>query len=397
MAKSRPIPISRSQHWRRVRRRTFPLLVFGSMLALTLWLWSHHPSQSSSVVGVARGRVSQVSAAHAGRIESIPVRLFDRVSKGQVVAVMDDELLVAEILTISAEIERLQAEYKQARSVLSADVENRRSRWEAERRAFANDVAQLTVDILELKTTLAADRALLRGLALEVKNASKLVDDNALPAIELDRAKVAYESLAAKIREDENLLKRLEAEEKTSQEREEDFARHIPVSPSEAIDLDHLRKAIKVQEGLIAELEAQRAETVLRAPFDGVVTEIQPTGGNADLRRPGEGVLRRAGEVVAPGEPILAVAEIQASEIVAYASEHQMAELREGALMEIKTRTRPFRIGRSRAVAVAPTVERIPQQLWPNPRVPMWGRPFLVGIPPGMKLSPGELVWVRRR
>jgi multidrug resistance efflux pump len=366
------------------------------MSALAIWLLRHHRWQSSSVVGIARGRVYQISATYAGRIRSIPVRLFDRVSKGQVVAVMDDGLLTAQIATISAEMERLKAEYEKGRSILHGDVKDRWSEWAAERRAFTNDVVQLTVSILELNTVLETDRALLKGLELEVQNASKLVKDNAIPAIELDRAKAAQKSLAAKIRENESLLKQSEAERKTAQERREDFTRHEPVLPSREIDLAHLGKAIEVQEGLIQELRVQRAEMVLRAPFDGVVIEIQPRAREAALRRPGDGVLRRPGEVVTPGEPILAITELRPSEIVAYVGEDQLLDLREGALLEIRTRTRPVRTGRSRALAVAPTVERLPERLWMN-QVPAWGRPLLVSIPPGMVLSPGELVWVRPR
>ena len=380
-----------------MRYRLLPLLIFGGAIVLAVWLWGRHAEQSGSVVGIARGRVVQVSATYDGRIGSILVRLSDRVSKGQVVALMDDTLLVAQISTISGEIDRLRAEYEQERSILHADVANRRAEWVAEHRVFAGDVVELKIKMLELRTVLEEDRALVKGLALEMTNASRLVSDKALPAIELERAKTAHGALAAKIRVNEGLLERLEAERKAAQDRTGNYARHTPLLPSQETALEHLRKAVRVQERLIQELEAQRAEAILRAPFDGIVIEVQPSAGDAVMRRPGEGVLRRVGEVVAPGEPILAIAETSPSEVIAYAGEHQMNDLRAGAVVEISTRTRPLQMGRSRAVAVAPTVERLPERLWANPQLPTWGRPFLVSIPPGMKLSPGELVWVRWR
>ena len=374
-----------------------PLLVFGTATVLVVWMLSRHAGKAGSAVGIARGRVFQVSATYTGRIRSIPVRLFDRVSRGQVVAVLDDELLAAQIATISGEIDRLRAEYEEERSILHADVANRRAEWVAEHRAFLGDVLQVEVRMLELRTVLEEDRALLKGLAVEMENASRLVSEKALPAIELERARAAHKALAVKIRVNEDALRQLEAERKAARVRSGGYARHTPVLPSQEIDLDHLRKAIRVQEGLIRELEAQRAETVLRAPFDGIVIEVHPRAGDAVMRRPGEGVLRRVGEVVAPGEPILAVAETSPSEIIAYAGEHQMGGLHEGAVVEIRTRARAPQTVRSRAAAVAPTVERLPERLWADPRVPTWGRPFLISIPPEMKLSPGELVWVRWR
>jgi len=392
-----PIPSPWSRRWRSIRFRLLPLLVFGGATALTVWLLGRRASQGAAVVGIARGRIFQVSATYAGRIRSIPVRLFDRVSRGQVVAVMDDDWLAAQIATISEEINRLRAEYEQDRAALQADLANRRAEWQAEHRAFVGDVLQLKVRILELEAALEEDRALLEGLALEVTSASRLVNDRALAAIELERARAAHGALAAKVHVNEDALSQLEAERSAAEKLAAGYAHHRPVSPCPEIALRHLRKAVRVQEGLIRELEAQRSETVLRAPFDGIVIEIQQNAGDVVLRRPGEGVLRRAGEVVAAGEPILAIAETAPSEVIAYASEHQMSDLREGAVVEIGTRTHPRRTARSRTVAVAPTVERLPERLWTNAQVPMWGRPFRVSIPPGMKLSPGELVWVRRR
>jgi len=396
MSKLRPIPTPLSHLWRQARYRLLPLIVFGVTVVVAVWLLERHSEQSGSVVGMARGRVSQVSATYAGRIRSITVRLSERVSKGQVVALVDDTLLVAQIATISAEVDRLRAEYKKERSIINADVANRRSEWVAEQRVFAGDVAELKMKMSELKTILEEDRALLKGLAVEMTNTSRLVSHKILPAVELDRLRATYGALDAKIRANEgDMLKLLAVEQKAAQDRTEDYARHTPLLPSEDIDLEHLRKAIRVQEGLIQELEAQRSETVLRAPFDGIVIEVQPRAGDAALRRPGERVLRFAGEIVAAGEPILAIAETSPTEVIAYAGERQMNSLRVGAAVEIRTRTHPVQMEWSRAVAVTPTVERLPERLWADPRIPTWGRPFRVSIPHGMKLSPGELVWVR--
>ena len=398
MPSLRPIHTPLRQQWRVARYHLFPLLVFGGAIVLAVWLLGRYSEQSGSVAGIARGRVSQVSATYAGRIRSIPVRLSERVSKGQVVALMDDKLLVAQISTISGEIDRLRAEYEKERSILQSDVANRHSEWVAENRVFAGDVAQLKIKMMELKTVLEEDRALLKGLAVEMAETSRLVSAKVLPAVELERVRAAHEALAAKIRVNEgDLLKLLAAERKAAQDRTRDYARHTPLLPSEEIDLEHLHKAIQVQKGLIQELEAQRSETILRAPFDGIVIEVQPRAGDAVLRRPGEGVMRRVGEVVAPGEPILAIAETSPSEIIAYAGERQMKALSTGAVMEIRTRTHPVRMGWSRAVAVTPTIERLPERLWANPQLPTWGRPFLVSIPRELKLTPGELVWVRQR
>ena len=58
--------------------------------------------------------------------------------------------------------------------------------------------------------------------------------------------------------------------------------------------------------------------------------------------------------------------------------------------------TTPAEIAQSQILSIGPTMELIPQRLWRNPNMPQWGRPVLVGIPPGFVLVPGEMVGIRR-
>ncbi len=144
------------------------------------------------------------------------------------------------------------------------------------------------------------------------------------------------------------------------------------------------------------ELLARSKPVELKAPIDGVVIAIPIRANEALLRRPGEKVLRRAGEVVASGEPILAVAQVQPSEIVAYVGEAQLGQLREKMPIELVKNTPPAQIARSEVMFVGPTVEVMPERLWRNPAIPQWGRPIVVKIPEGLKLVPGELVGIRQ-
>ena len=71
----RPIPIRLSHRWRSIRYQLLPVVVFGVAAVLGFRLLGQRAEQPGSVVGIARGRVFQVSAAYAGRIRNMPVRL----------------------------------------------------------------------------------------------------------------------------------------------------------------------------------------------------------------------------------------------------------------------------------------------------------------------------------
>ncbi len=176
--------------------------------------------------------------------------------------------------------------------------------------------------------------------------------------------------------------------EQTLQRRDE-YIQHQPYHPSVDDALEVIRKAISVQEKRMEELVTQmesmdrRAALELKAPMDGVVSQI----------------LHRRTEVVLAGEPILTVAEGEITEIIAYAGETLMDTIKEGMIVELVRSGEPpkVQVESSRVTYVGPVVEQIPPQLWLNPNVPQWGRPFLIEAPTEMKLIAGERVGIRTR
>jgi hypothetical protein len=149
--------------------------------------------------------------------------------------------------------------------------------------------------------------------------------------------------------------------------------------------------------GLREQLAAVRSRHAveLKSPIDGVVIPIHTRNSEVLHQRPGEQVLRRAEEVVAAGDAILAVSQQEPNEIVAYANEYQLEWLAKLTTVEVvKTRTPP-QVALAEIRSVGPTLELLPQRLWSNPSVPQWGRPVLINIPPGLDLVAGEVVGIR--
>jgi hypothetical protein len=140
---------------------------------------------------------------------------------------------------------------------------------------------------------------------------------------------------------------------------------------------------------------ASRSAVELKSPIDGIIIPIQTQANEALQQRPGEHVMRRAGEVVTAGDPILVVAQEKPTEIVSYVTEQQFAMLKKDMPVQLVKVAPPAQIARSRVASIGPTMELMPQRLWRNPTIPQWGRPVLIDIPPGMTLVPGEMVGIR--
>jgi len=384
----------RSGAW---RRHLLSVLVWFGAIACIVGLF-YHRAQRFEVLGMAQGRFRQISAPVDGRLRIVSVELFEKVSKGQVLATLDDEQQLNEqIAMVSAEIERLMAELIATQDVLTAEAANRETDKAIAQRRFSVDVENARLRILGLKTVIETDRMMLHDLALEVKITKQLLDEQAIAPYEHQKAQGLYDALAKTIEENENLLARAEEDLKQTERRRDEFAQRQLVHPSVDSAIEVFHKAVTVQERMIDQFLTQLSKLVLKSPVDGVVVQIQAGGVNqAALRRIGEGILRKPGEFVLAGDPILVIAEERPRQVIAFIREDQLNLIREGTTVELIKSAEPAQIARSQVTYVGPAVEQMPPRLWRNPAIPQWGRPFLVKVPPQMKLIPGEQVGIRR-
>ncbi len=188
------------------------------------------------------------------------------------------------------------------------------------------------------------------------------------------------DALAKKIDENDNLLAKLEQDLQKAEEQREAFAKQQPPDTSLHRMLEPIRRAIVVQQKRIEELSVEREPVVLRAPFAGLVSEI----------------VHRAGEVILPGDTVLAISENKPREIAAWVSESQANVIQKDMRVKLVKNSEPPQIANSQVVYLGPNVELAPQRLWDSPDIPKWGRRMLIGVHPDMKLLPGEIVGIRQ-
>ena len=393
----------------RLRHHVLPLVVWLFAVVCVVGLFSRR-SQRFEVLGMARGQVRQIAATSEGRLTNVSVDLFQRVETGQTLAVIDtflesDRTLEAELKSqldaAIAEIQHLTAQLVPTQDELLAEKSDREINFAADMRQFLLNVDQARLKIADVKVQIASDRVLLADLASDVKITEALVKEDVVTIYELQKVQAQHDSLAQKISENEAMLAQAEKDLITAQQRLDEFSQHPPVNPSVDGALEVIRKEIQVQEelakGYVGQLEALKARRTveIKAPFTGIVISLQGRANQAILRRPGEDVIRRAGEVVQAGDSILAIAELKPSEIVAYIGENQLGLVREKTPVEIVKSRPPEQKARCEVDHIGPTLELMPEQLWRNPTIPQWGQPIVIKIPEGLELVSGELVGIR--
>ncbi|HUV41095.1 MAG TPA: hypothetical protein VMW23_04835, partial [Sedimentisphaerales bacterium] len=366
----------------RIYLHILPVLVWVAAVAGVVVLFRHR-SQRFEISGIAQGRIHQVSAAVDCRLKVVSVELFEKVSKGQTLAALDDTELNAQIAAIDAEIEHLRSQLVSTEDAMLAEATNLETDRVAAQRRFDVDVENARLRIMELQTLIETDKITLEDLAVDVKIATQLLQKDAIAPYDLQKAQAVYNALAKKVEENGHLLAQAQHYFAQAQQRRDEFVQRLPAHPSVDNALEIIRRQIIVQEKLIDQLAVQRQALRITSPAEGVVIQIQVVTNRAALRRAGEDVLRRSGEVVLAGDPILVVAETEPTDIIAYVGQELSGKIKERMVVQLVKSTEPAQITSSQVVRVSPAMELMPQQLWRNPNVTQWGRPILIKIPPG--------------
>ena len=362
-----------------IRLHIIPLLVWLCAVGCVVFLFSRR-IQRFEVVGMAHSKTFMLSAETTGRIKTMDAELFDPVKKGQVITRLDSELLEAEFATVKAETSRLKAELAAEKDRFKIDAHDRMTDFNARYRSFAADVEIARLRVLELKSMIEPDRILLKDYQAEIDIELQLrVNGATNSTYNIEKAQAQYDTLARKIEENQKRLEQAKVNIANAIKRRDEFLETQKIQPSPDAALEAISKSINVQQQLMNELTVQSKSLVLKSPADGIITEIT----------------QRAGEVVTPGTVILTIAEAIPTEVIAYASESGHSTIKPNQKVElVKTGAAP-QVARSQIVQVGPAIDMVPERLQNHPDMPQWGRPFMVKIPPGMELVPGEKVGIR--
>ncbi|HUW18927.1 MAG TPA: HlyD family efflux transporter periplasmic adaptor subunit [Sedimentisphaerales bacterium] len=366
----------------RLRVHVLSFLVWLAAVAAVAVLFRHRAARFE-ILGLAQGQAHQVAANCDGRLKTIHVQLFERITRGRelvtINTILDNQTVQAQLSTAQAEVQHLTAQLAATRQRLLAEAANLQTDKVVSLRRFSADMENARLGVLQLKTQLKTDQMLLEEQAVEVKIVRSLVEQDAVAPYELQKAEARYATTAKRIEENEDVLQQAVRDYIEANTRLEEFAGIEPQHPAVDIELEIIQKAITVQEKRIDELLARTQPLVLKSPLDGVVSFI--------ARGPEEAVMA--------GDPILTIVAARPAEIIAYAGQDQLKHIRERMPVELARAGEPTKIATSQVVYLGPRMELMPERLWRNPNIPQWGRPMLIKVPPGLELVCDEVVAIR--
>jgi multidrug resistance efflux pump len=344
-----PIPIAREVRWAGLRTRYLPLAAFLAVLGVAILIWDEAASHRNAV-GIAEGARSLVTTAGSGFLEQLTVEPYQLVRAGEPVAVVRPTDSRAQLDVARMELDAALAE-------LGPSV--------AEDHAL--DYERIRLELLRTQTDLAVARVNLRRADNEERRTRPLYEE-----------KLVAEDVYDLILETRNLYQEeVNAHSNAVAQIEHRLGalRHLGDLETTSDKTAALRERLMALRAGAAE---QLASITLTAPIDGVVSAIH----------------RQAGEHFTDGEPLLTISALRSDRIVGYLRQPYTMPVRAGQRVRVTTREASRRQFWSEIAHVGAQVEVITNTLAVLPMGTLWdsGLPFVVRLPPGTNLRPGEVV-----
>jgi len=371
-----PIRTPWRQHLRRVRYQLAPVAIFAAAAVLTGWLWSRHVGLPNTVGEVYAVRVD-VASPVAGEILGLPgkpVALFDEIRQGQVVALLDDRAAVALLARMQDDLSRLRIDLETTILATSNRQASLKAQSQSDARALALDIEKLRLGIVERQGLIETDKVELERLNTKCDAVRPLVEKGIEARLTLLNLEMQRDVIKQRIESTRKTLAEAETQKAACEERLKSFPPLVTEDVQKQVA--PIREAIAAQEARVKEVQRLLASREVRAPVSGTVAAIHAFPGQS----------------VTAGQPILTIAGTETECILIYVREGQRIRPVAGMSVSVQARTIQRDTGWAKVEQVGSQVEPVPPHQLRDPKVPEWGVPVRIPVPPGLVLKPGELV-----
>ena len=355
-------------------------LLFWTGAGLGAWLLHESRPVTQEFLGLVRSPEVEVASAIDGRIETLPIALYQFVETGEVIATLDPAQIQAGIATARAEMTQLRSELGAERARLENLERTNGFDRNMELRRYLSDESEARINGLEIQGNIASNVVQEQRLRVRLTRLQGLAAEGLTPTGEVEELELRVERAVVELDEDRGLLSATLEELENARQRTSFYRESLPDSPLHAPILEPLDLALDVQEAAIDELLISARELVVRAPVDGHVASLSG----------------HRGRVVAAGDALLTLIPSGVLEVEVFVPEAKLGALEIEDSVLLTSLLDPTISVESIVIRVAPDVRALPERLWVDPTIPEYGRVALVRGTPALGLAPGERVLVRR-
>ncbi len=318
-------------------------------------------TESASVTGELQSyNDTTVAAKLGGRIVEVRVREGDRVRRGDVIAVQDPTDLQLQLRQAESAVRAAESNLRQAEitartqpAQTEAQIQAAKAALEAARaRLRALQAGARPQERQQAEQAVAAARANFELAQANFERAQQLYQQGAIPKQQLDSAKTAFEAAQAQLRQAEETLslvregarrEDIEAAEQAVRQAEEAYRQATLGKAQDELAqqrVDAARAALQQARTQVALLRQQLADTVIRAPFDGIVADR----------------FVEVGSIAGAGTPIARIVTVDRLYFEATLPEVLLRDVKVGQQVETRVDAFPNRVFVGRVEAIYPAI-----------------------------------------
>ena len=349
-----------------------PIIIILALAALGAAAWIYHEKgkkPDNRIVVSGNIELTEVNIAFktAGRLIERTVDEGDAVKKGQVIARLDRDQLVAQRQRETAGLESAQSQLAQAetaleweKATLAGDIEQKRGDVAAnEARLAEMQNGARPQEKLDAQAAVDSAQSEVDRSKKDWDRAQTLFKDDDISAAQFDQYRNRWESATAALKsaKERQALVLLGPRAEVIQAQQaalQRFRGALKMGEANTLEMKRReeelttrRAAIAQSRASIAVIDSQLADTVEASPVDGVVLVK-----SADV-----------GEVLAPGTTVVTVGDIDHPWLRGYVNETDLGRVRLGAQVKVTTDSYPGKVYAGRVTFIAAEAEFTPKQI----------------------------------
>ena len=332
------------------RRIIYAIVIAGAALGFILLTHGKGLGANGNAVAYVEAVHYSVAPIALGRIDTLLVRVGQKVKQGEALAAMDAR-------DLTAAREKAVAQLGQLEAAVVASTQDEEFQ-----------VTRSELWVLKARADEHGDRAELAEISERMHRLDALLDQQMIPAAQAEAAREKQKELAARIETFDQAKTRGQAGLGQTGAGNHDHGRAVDVH------VEPTRRAVDVQKAAIHQLDLQIEQLTLRAPVDGVVTTLT----------------HRSGEVVAAGSEILSLVTARPGVLVAELSEGMASRAKMGQNVTVRSKDLFAKGLHGRIIELAPEVDEMVDRARPSPGIAAWGRRATVQLDGAGEVLPGQ-------
>lgn len=293
-----------------------------------------------------------VSPKNPGRLQELRVEQGDRVTAGQVVAVMENQTIAAELRQTEAALRQAIANRNSARVRIRSQIAQAQIRLQGLQAQLRQSENRFSPQRDQLTAQVQAAQARQDRAQEQYRRYQQLAKDGAISTDQLDEIALNLRSAQANLQDAQGRLRQTNATQPPEQEQLQQNVREAQTAlqqlqNSQASDLAQNDAAVALAQAQRDRARLVYQETFVAAPFGGIVTQRYATEGAFVTP-----TTSASSTISATSTSILALA--RGLEVIAKIPEIDLPQIRAGQTVEIVADAYPDRVFRGVVRTIAP-------------------------------------------